>query len=90
VFVRTWVLVLSGISDLGLPTTMIRLLPEYLQRSEHALLRGLLRGGRAAAVLSGTLMVTLVLAPLWLAGDRHSACSARQRRHRLRWPPRPS
>jgi hypothetical protein len=89
VFVWTWALVLSGISDLGLPPTMIWLLPEYLQRSEHALLR-VLRGGRAAAVLSGTLMVTRALALLWLAGDRHSACSARQRRHRLRWPPWPS
>ena len=52
VFVWTWVLVLSGVSHLGLPTAMIRLLPEYLQRGEHGLLRGLLLGGRAVAVLS--------------------------------------
>jgi len=49
VFVWTWVLVLSGISNLGLPTAMIRLLPEYLQRGDHRMLRGLLRRGRALA-----------------------------------------
>src|SRR5436190_15050155 len=65
VFVWTWVLVLSGLSHLGLPTAMIRLLPEYLQRGEHGLLRGLLLGGRAAAVLAGA-----AIALLWLIGDR--------------------
>ena len=35
VFVWTWVLVLSGLSHLGLPTLMIRLVPEYLERGEH-------------------------------------------------------
>ena len=54
VFVWTWVLVLSGLSHLGLPTLMIRLVPEYLVQGEHALLRGLLLGSRAVAMLAGT------------------------------------
>jgi O-antigen/teichoic acid export membrane protein len=70
VFVWTWVLVLSGLSHLGLPTAMIRLLPEYLQRGEHGLLRGLLLGGRAVAVLAGTAVACAALALLWLIGDR--------------------
>ena len=70
VFVWTWVLVLSGISNLGLPTAMIRLLPEYIQRGEHGLLRGLLLGGRAMAVLSGTVVACTALALIWLAGAR--------------------
>ena len=69
-FVWTWVLVLSGISHLGMPTAMIRLLPEYLQRGEHGLLRGLLLGGRAVAVLSGTGVACAALALIWLIGAR--------------------
>ena len=69
-FVWTWVLVLSGLSHLGLPTAMIRLLPEYLQRGEHGLLRGLLLGGRAVAVLSGTAVACAAMALIWLIGDR--------------------
>ena len=70
VFVWTWVLVLSGVSHLGLPTAMIRLLPEYLQRGEHGLLRGLLLGGRAVAVLSGTAVACAAMALIWLIGAR--------------------
>jgi O-antigen/teichoic acid export membrane protein len=70
VFVWTWVLVLSGVSQLGLPTAMIRLLPEYLERGEYGLLRGLLLGGRAVAVLSGTCVTVAALAALWLIGGR--------------------
>ena len=70
VFVWTWVLVLSGLSNLGLPTIMIRLLPEYLQLGEHGLLRGLLRGGRAVAILVGTTIACAAAALLWLIGDR--------------------
>ena len=70
VFVWTWVLVLSGVSHLGMPTAMIRLLPEYLQRGEHGLLRGLLLGGRAVAVLSGTAVAGAAMALIWLIGGR--------------------
>jgi O-antigen/teichoic acid export membrane protein len=70
VFVWTWVLVLSGLSQLGMPTAMIRLLPEYLQHREYGLLRGLLLGGRAVAVLSGTAIALAALLLVWLIGPR--------------------
>jgi O-antigen/teichoic acid export membrane protein len=70
VFVWTWVLVLSAVSHLGLPTLMIRLVPEYLVRGEHALLRGLLLGGRAAAVMAGCFFALAGLGLVWLLGDR--------------------
>jgi O-antigen/teichoic acid export membrane protein len=49
---------------------MIRLLPEYLERGENALLRGLLRGGRAVGVLGGTAVASAAMLVLWLVGDR--------------------
>lgn len=70
VFVWTWVLVLSGLSTLGLPTLMIRLVPEYLERGEPALLRGLLLGGRGVVFLAGTALAAAALALIWLLGDR--------------------
>jgi O-antigen/teichoic acid export membrane protein len=70
VFVWTWVLVLSGLSHLGFPTLMMRLVPEYLVRGHDALLRGLLLGGRAAAVLAGIILACAGIALIWLLGDR--------------------
>ena len=70
VFVWTWVLVLGGLSHLGLPTLMIRLVPEYLVRGEHALLRGLLFGSRAVVLLAGSALACAGLALIWLLGAR--------------------
>jgi len=69
VFVWTWVLVLSGLSQLGLPTAMIRLLPEYLERRQHGLLRGLLLGGRAVALLTGTAVAFSAMLLVRLMGE---------------------
>jgi len=70
VFVWTWVLVLAGLSQLGFPTAMIRLVPEYMERGEHGLLRGLLLGGRVVAVVAGTVVAGAAVGLLWLLGDR--------------------
>ncbi|MBS0240945.1 MAG: lipopolysaccharide biosynthesis protein [Proteobacteria bacterium] len=69
VFVWTWVLVLGGLSSLGLPTLMIRLVPEYRERGEPGLLRGLLYAGRGMAMLAATAIAGLALAALHLFGD---------------------
>jgi O-antigen/teichoic acid export membrane protein len=45
---------------------MIRLVPEYLVRHEHAFLRGLLFGGRAAALLAGSALAVAGLALIWV------------------------
>lgn len=68
VFVWTWVLVLGGLSHLGLSLAMIRLLPAYRETGNLASMRGLLRGGRLAAIGLGTLVAMVGLGGLWLAG----------------------
>jgi O-antigen/teichoic acid export membrane protein len=69
VFVWTWVLVLGGISNLGLSTLMIRLVPEYRERGEHAFLRGLLHSGRIVPVAMATTVAGLGLIGLHLWGE---------------------
>lgn len=66
VFVWTWVLVLGGLSHLGLNLVMIRLIPEYRETDKTALLRGLLRGGRITAFTLGTIIALTGAAGLWL------------------------
>ena len=66
VFVWTWVLVLGGLSDLGLGMASIRFISHYRERGEVALLRGLVRGARAAALGAGTLIAAVGMAGLWL------------------------
>jgi O-antigen/teichoic acid export membrane protein len=70
VFVWTWVLVLGGLSNLGLPTLMMRLVPEYREQRALPLLRGLLLWGRlvplaVSSVVAGLGLIGLyVLSPL--------------------------
>jgi len=66
VFVWTWVLVLGGLSDLGLAVCSIRFISHYRETGELALLRGLIRGGRALALGVGTLIAGAGMAGLWL------------------------
>jgi O-antigen/teichoic acid export membrane protein len=70
VLVWTWVLILGGMSHLGLSMAMMRLVPEYMERKDHALLRGLLRCGRLVALSTGTLIALAGLAGLWAFGHR--------------------
>jgi O-antigen/teichoic acid export membrane protein len=70
VFVWTWVLVLGGLSHVGLNMTMIRLVPEYRETGRLDLLRGLLRGGRLLALGLSTAIAAFGMAGLWLLGDR--------------------
>lgn len=73
VFVWTWVLVLGGLSNLGLATLMMRLLPEYRERGELALLRGLLITGRLLPVATATLVAGFGFLALYAFGDLLSA-----------------
>ena len=70
VFVWTWVLVLGGISHLGLNLASIRLAPVYRETGDIAHLRGLVRGVRLAALAGGTLVMSAGLAGVWLLGSR--------------------
>ena len=50
VFVWTWVLILGGMSHLGLSLASIRLAPVYRETNDFDRLRGLMRGARFAAL----------------------------------------
>jgi O-antigen/teichoic acid export membrane protein len=65
VFVWTWVLILGGLSHMGLSLASIRLAPELKERQEFDALRGLFRGTRFAAIGSGTLMMLLGISGLY-------------------------
>jgi O-antigen/teichoic acid export membrane protein len=69
VFVWTWVLVLGGLSHLGLGMAMIGLIPQYRETGKRELLRGLLYGGRLIAVGVSSAVAGLGMLGLWLAGD---------------------
>ena len=68
VFVWTWVLVLGGLSNLGLSTLVIRLVPEYRERAQMAELRGLLLFGRLVPFVASSLVAVLALLALQFAG----------------------
>ena len=68
VFVWTWVLVLGGLANLGMATLMMRLLPEYRERGELALLRGLLRTGRLLPIATSTVIAGAACGALHLWG----------------------
>ena len=68
VFVWTWVLVLGGLANLGISMVMIRLLPDYRERGELDLARGLLRYGRLMTFGASTLVAVLGLGGLKLFG----------------------
>jgi O-antigen/teichoic acid export membrane protein len=66
VFVWTWVLVLGGLSDIGLAVTAIRFIPHYRETGDLDLLRGIVRGSRAVALCVGTAIAGAGMAGLWL------------------------
>ena len=49
VYAWTWLLLIGGVSDLGLGSAAQRFIPEYTEHKELALLRGFLVGGRGLA-----------------------------------------
>ncbi len=66
----TWVLILGGLSHLGLSVAMIRLLPAYSESGQSNLLRGLLRGGRLLTIGVATVIAAIGIAGIMLFG-RH-------------------
>jgi O-antigen/teichoic acid export membrane protein len=74
VFVWVWVLILGGLSSLGINIAVIRFVPEYKERNETALLRGVLLGSRLLTVAVSTTVALLGLLALRLfsgAIDNH-------------------
>ncbi|RTL68823.1 MAG: lipopolysaccharide biosynthesis protein [Hyphomicrobiales bacterium] len=69
VFVWTWVIVLGGVSNLGVPVTMMRLMPEFVVRGDHERLRGLLRFGQISTLVSSTAMAAIAATAVWALGS---------------------
>lgn len=69
VFVWVWVLILGGLSALGLSTSIMRFIPEYREKGETGLLRGVLLHSRLIVVAVSTAAMTMGLAGLYLFGD---------------------
>lgn len=71
VYVVAWttVLVLGGLSSVGLNQAVIRLVPEYREGGRIGLLRGLVSGSRRVAFFVGSLVAVAGLAGVWLLGS---------------------
>lgn len=70
VFVWVWVLILGGVSSLGMNIAMMRFIPDTLQRGDSAALRGLLLGGRLFVLATSTAIALAGLAGLWFFSHR--------------------
>ncbi len=77
-YVLAWtlVLVLGGLSHLGLSMANIRLLPEYAETGQWSLLRGLIRGGRLVALGVGGVVAIVGIATVQQLGGRISPQTA--------------
>jgi O-antigen/teichoic acid export membrane protein len=67
VYAWTWLLLIGGISDIGLGSAAQRFIPEYVEHREFALLRGFLGGGRVLAGLIGTAIAALAIGGILLS-----------------------
>lgn len=72
VFVVVWTaaVVVGGLSCLGFQMSVVRFIPEYLERSEYGFLRGLILGARAYGFASASIVALLGVLGIWLLGDR--------------------
>ncbi len=69
VYVWTWVLLLGGMTSLGLASAPQKFIPEYADGGDHALLRGFLLGSRLLSMVFATVVTAVGLLALWLFGD---------------------
>lgn len=73
-FVSAWtcVLVVGGLSHLGLSIVMLRLVPQYFASGAHDKLRGLLRGGRVMALTTSSIIACFGAALLFAFDEKHT------------------
>ncbi|MEM6615119.1 MAG: lipopolysaccharide biosynthesis protein [Pseudomonadota bacterium] len=69
VFVWALVLVVGGIASLGFTLSIQRFVPEYRERGENNLLRGILFAGRFIPLASSTALAAIGAGLVWLLGD---------------------
>lgn len=59
VVVWTWMLILSAVTGLGFPTSVLRFIPEYEATKQHDLLRGVLASSRLIGLVFSTLFASI-------------------------------
>ena len=67
VYAWTWLLLIGGVSDLGLGSAAQRFIPEYTEHKQFALLRGFLAGGRGLALVIGVAIAAVAVGFVTLA-----------------------
>lgn len=71
-YVMSWSLLLAIPAELGLPMTVLRLLPEYKVKQEWGKLHGLVRGSWLLALLSSVLLIILATGAILVMNHYHS------------------
>ncbi|MEZ5839196.1 MAG: lipopolysaccharide biosynthesis protein [Hyphomicrobiales bacterium] len=69
VVVWVWLLILGALSSLGFGTSVLRYLPEYAEKQQPDMLRGILFGSRVYTVAASSALALVGLAGAWLLGD---------------------
>ncbi len=71
VYVLVWVgaVIVGGLACFGIQTAVVRFVPEYAERGDHDLLRGIILGSRLQGIASATALAGLGILGIWLLGD---------------------
>ena len=67
VYAWTWLLLIGGVSDLGLGSAAQRFIPEYGELKQFALLRGFITGSRWLALIIATTVASLAIVVITLS-----------------------
>ena len=67
VYAWTWLLMIGGVSDLGLGSAAQRFIPEYGELKQFALLRGFITGSRWLALIIATTVASLAIVVITLS-----------------------
>ncbi|MCX5514302.1 multi antimicrobial extrusion protein MatE [Kaistia algarum] len=72
VYVLVWVgaVIIGGLACFGIQTAVVRFVPEYAERGDHDLLRGIILGSRLQGIASATALAGLGVLGIWLLQDR--------------------
>ena len=72
VYVVVWVgaVIIGGLACFGIQTAIVRFIPEYGERRELELLRGIILGSRVQGIASSTAIAGLGMIGIFLLGDR--------------------
>jgi O-antigen/teichoic acid export membrane protein len=68
-YVWVWLLLLGGLSTLGLNTAVIRFIPEYTEKADLSRLRGIIFQSRLVTLVTSTALMCVALLLLYLLKD---------------------